>query len=243
LSEPYSLRFTNGNGAIARDVAEPGDLAGALGDLHPPRPVLVLIGGADSLDRTVARQIGSLFRDGLVPLLERLGAAVIDGGTDSGIMSLIGQARAAAGASFSLIGVAARGTVRGPGEASAPGTGDTPLEPNHSHFLLVPGERWGDEVPWIGSVAARLAAGAPSVTLAAGGGTVTRLDIDESLRAGRPTLLLAGSGGTTDELVGALRTDGLGAFGIDGRAGLLRPSVPAGVADLLGEILSGRRAP
>lgn len=194
-----------------------------------------------TLDWVREQQIPHLFRDMLSPLLDRLGAAVIDGGTDSGVMALIGRARAAAGASFSLIGIAARCTVKLPDKPRSRGNVGASLEPNHTHFLFVPGDRWGDEAPWIGSITATLAAGAPSATLAVGGGKVTRLDIEESLRAGRPTLLLAGSGGTTDELVGAARGNGLAALGVGpDRAGLLRVTEPAGLADLLNALLRGR---
>lgn len=223
MPEPYSIRFSNGASALASDITEPGQLAVALQVCAPPRPVLVLVGGAGSLEADVAQRIGPMFRDELMPLLERIGAAVIDGGTDSGIMALVGQARASSGKDVPLIGVAARGTVRLP-EDRAPQHGrGAPLEPNHTHFLLVPGNQWGDESPWISAAAGILAAGAPSLTLAAGGGKVTRLDIDLSLEAGRETLLLVGSGGTTDDLVLALHERRLGMFNIaDKQAELLR---------------------
>jgi hypothetical protein len=223
LPKPYPLHFNGGSSAFAQNLTDQDDLRAALDDLAAPRPVLVLVGGADGLDSGVARRVGTMFRDSLAPLLDRLGAAVIDGGTDSGVMAQIGGARARAGASFPLIGVAPRGTVRPPGSPPLQDPKGTPLEPNHTRFLLVPGDRWGDESSWIGAAATTLAKGAPSATLAVGGGKVTRLDLEQSLRAGRQTLLLAGSGGTTDNLVRAIRAHGLGALGIDGRgAGLLQ---------------------
>jgi hypothetical protein len=56
---------------------------------------------------------------------------VIDGGTDAGVMQLIGRARAASGGRFPLIGVAAEGTVMVPG-AGTSSPDATELEPNHT---------------------------------------------------------------------------------------------------------------
>lgn len=239
MYKPFPLRFSKGSSAVARELADRDELAGAVRGVHPPRPVLVLVGGADSLEQAVAQRIAAMFGDRLIPLLEHLGAAVIDGGTDAGIMATIGQARAAAGAFFPLIGVAARGTVRMPGDAPPP---HTALEPNHTHFLLVPGDNWGDESPWISAAAAALADGAPSATLAAGGGKITRRDVRLSVKIRRPTLLLAGSGGATDAIARALRREELAAFGIDEQqSGLLRATDCTGVSTLLAELLDGSR--
>jgi hypothetical protein len=168
--------------------------------LGSTRPVLVSVGGASGLDARVADRLLALFRDRLAPLLDQLGAVVVDGGTDAGVMALMGQARRAARARFPLLGVAARGTVRLPGESM--GTGAA-LEPNHSHQLLVPGASWGDEIPWMNAVAMLLGVGHGSATLVAAGGRITRLDVEASLEHGRPTLVLAGSGGTADAIAGA----------------------------------------
>jgi hypothetical protein len=240
VTPPERLRFPSGQTAGLARTAEPVDLAPALGaiGLGPPRPVLVLVGGADGLDAAVAEALGALLREVVAPLCAALGVLVIDGGTDAGVMALMGRARAAGGATFPLLGVAAVGTVCLPGEPVAPDAGQAPLEPNHSHFLLVPGRDWGDEVPWISDAAALLAGGAPAVTLVAGGGRITESDVAASLAAGRPTLLLAGSGGIADRLIGHLAAGA--------PAPLLRPApLSAGhrVGALLGSLLTGRARP
>ena len=183
--------------AIVVEVSTPADLPLALAriGLVGSRPVLVVVGGADRLHPAIARRLLDLFRDRLAPMLERLGAVVIDGGTDAGVMAVVGQARRQPGAGFSLVGVAARGTVQLPGEPVARGV---PPEPNHTHLILVPGVAWGDEVPWIAAAASAVAGSRGSATLVAGGGRITERDIAASLSAGRPTLLLMGSGGSAD---------------------------------------------
>lgn len=165
-------------------------------------PTVALVGGAASLDEAAQAAIRPLFLQGLVPAVERLAATVIDGGTDSGVMRLIGEARAAGGAGFPLIGVAPMGRVAltdGP-----PGADTAVPEPHHSHLVLVPGDRWGDESPWLAEVVSVLAAGSPSVTVSVGGGPITIEDLENSVAVGRPIVLLGGTGGTTDAVVAAV---------------------------------------
>ncbi|WP_369667127.1 hypothetical protein [Thioalkalicoccus limnaeus] len=179
---------------MATDPARLPQYLAALG-LVTRRAVLVLVGGAGGLDARIGDALMRLFT-ALGGELDARGIAVIDGGTDAGVMARMGLARSRRQARFPLIGIAARGTVHWPG---VPARADSAaLEPHHSHLLLVPGECWGDESAWIRDSATALAAGAPTMTLAAGGGRITDQDIALSLAAGRRTLLLADTGGATD---------------------------------------------
>src|SRR5450432_360755 len=132
----------------------------------------------------------------IIQALGDWGAAVVDGGTDSGVMRVIGQAHHTAGASFPLVGVAAEGTVVLPGARPAPDAGT--LDPHHTLVILVPGDTWGDESRWLSRVAAAIADGRPSVTLVVNGGELTYGDIEHSLEARRPVIVLAGTGRTAD---------------------------------------------
>ena len=223
-----TLAFPSGRRARAvrvRDEPELGDALAAFG-LQGDRPALVLVGGADDLPDSEG--LGPLFAE-VVALAERLGAAVVDGGTDAGIMRLAGEAHAAARATCPLVGVAAEGTVVLPGAAS--GRDDAPLEPNHTHFVFVPGSEWGDEVPWIGWVAAALAGRAPSATLLVDGGHVSRRDVEASVRAGREVVVVAGSGRLADELAAWAAAGGIPA---SAPVTVLEPAaVPGEVARLL----------
>jgi hypothetical protein len=186
---------------IAR-VAEPGDVPAALTalDIAIPRPVLVLVGGAGGMSPGQQAIMAEAMKR-LVPALGRWGAAVVDGGTDSGVMQVMGQARGAAGGSFPLIGVAAEGTVTLPG--TPPADGMARLEPHHTHIILVPGATWGDESPWLSSIARAIADRQPSLTLVVNGGQLTYEDIGHSLRAGRPVIVLAGTGRTANAIAAA----------------------------------------
>jgi SLOG in TRPM, prokaryote len=190
-------------------LAKPIEVPSRLAELHlgGPRPVVVLVGGADGLDDTQLARLRPLFEEGLAPLADALGACVIDGGTDTGVMGLIGQARAKLGASFSLIGVSASGTVAAAGSATTADDARS-LEPNHTHAVLVPGSRWGEESPWLAAVASQLAGDAPSVTVVINGGEVTFVDAARSVEAGRPVLVVAGSGRTADTMAAALQENG-----------------------------------
>jgi hypothetical protein len=168
-------------------------------------PTLVLVGGASGLNSDYLQKLRSLFIEVLAPLVDRLGAVVVDGGTDAGVMQLIGQARAHTGTRFSLVGVAAVGTVILPDSDEPPPPDGAPLEPNHTHFVLVPGTLWGDEAPWIARIASAIAHDQPSATILINGGKITRQDAYNSIRNNRPVIVVAGSGRTADELAEAVR--------------------------------------
>jgi hypothetical protein len=129
---------------------------------------------------------------------------VVDGGTDAGVMRLMGRARSETRATFPLIGVAAIGTVTLPG-ASPPRPDAAPLEPNHTHFVLAPGSEWGDDSSWLARSASVLAEGAPSVTVVVNGGEHTWTDVSQSVRADRPVIAVSGSGRAADALANVLR--------------------------------------
>ena len=183
-------------------VAQPADLSTALKalGLAVRRPVLVLVGGAGGMTPDHLASMAEAM-ERIAPALDRWGAAVVDGGTDSGVMRVMGQARDSAGASFPLVGVAAEGTVIIPG--TLPASGAVALEPRHSHVILVPGDAWGDESPWLSRVATAIGDGKPSLTLVVNGGQITYDDIEHSLRAGRPVIVLAGTGRTADTIAAA----------------------------------------
>lgn len=196
-----------GDGHAAR-VVRPSrfaDLAPAVAGLGLPgrRPVLVVVGGAAGLDEADKERLFTLFGQALLPAVASRQAVVVDGGTDSGVMQLLGRARAAAGARFPLVGVAAEKKVILPGDNAEPGD-RAPLEPNHSHFLLVPGSSWGDESPWLSRVATEIAGSAPSATILINGGEIAFQDVANSLAAHRPVVVIAGTGRTADRIAAAV---------------------------------------
>jgi hypothetical protein len=172
-------------------------------DVAFDRPVLVCVGGAGGLSEQDRAALTELLRVHLIPAVDGLGVTVVDGGTDAGVMSAIGRVRAAIGGSFQLIGVAAAGTVNAPDSAERPPADAADIEPNHTHIVLVPGDAWGDETPWLSAVAGSIAGESPSATLLINGGTISFNDALASLEARRPVIVLDGSGRAADEIAGA----------------------------------------
>lgn len=203
-----SLRynFVNGRTAEAIHVSASTDLSMALHQisLSPPHPAIVVVGGASGLEESDLNHLRPLFVKGLTPVAEALGAVVVDGGTDAGVMRLIGQAHAETGANFPLIGVAVADKVATP-DMLPSHLKATQLEPHHTHFVLVPGTKWGDESPWLARIASILAGNLPSITVLANGGNIAWQDVSESIRISRPVLVISGSGRTADMLANALR--------------------------------------
>ncbi len=135
--------------------------------------------------------------DAVLPAVESAGAAIVDGGTDAGVMRVAGVARSARRASFALVGVVGAGKAEG--EGLDPTAGE-PLEPNHTLFIVVPGTSWGDEAPWIFHTAELIAGSRPVVTVLLNGGSVAWTEVEEALRRRQPLIAVGGTGRAADEL-------------------------------------------
>ncbi len=159
--------------------------------------VMIVVGGAAGLDASLEPAVALLFTEAILPAAERCGATIVDGGTDSGVMRIAGSARQSQHSDVPLVGVVAEGTTTwgGSDEHDA-----APLEPNHTHVILVPGRRWGDESRWIPLIAAAIADGAPQVAVVIGGGDVTRRDVRNIGETSTPIVAVRGTGGVADSL-------------------------------------------
>ena len=166
----------------ARAGAGGDELLAALG-LQAPRATVILNGSTAEGDPGLAGVLGEL-----AAAVKRERLTVVTGGTDAGIFALFGAAMGDPTAP--LIGVA-------PSERAG-----VPLEPHHTHVVLVDGDTWGDETPALLGLADALGRLAPSVAVICGGGEGTRTEVAGHQRAGRPIVAVAGSGGVADELAG-----------------------------------------
>lgn len=206
MNGPFQYTFANGKTADVIEVEQRTELKTALKQLgfNQYYPTLVLVGGASKITESDLLRLEKIFIDIITPLVQELGIIVIDGGTDAGIMKLIGKARATIGGTFPLIGVAAIGTVE-LSDVFSVSHGRAFLAPEHTHFILVPGHNWGDESPWLAEIPTLFSNNLPSVTLVINGGEITWQDVWYSVNEGRSTMILAGSGRTADQLATAVR--------------------------------------
>jgi TRPM family ion channel len=235
------VELDGGRRAQAVRVEAADELPSAVRELEVDgRPALVVVGGADGMSRDDLRRVDPIFRDVLAPLAERLDATVIDGGTDTGVMSLMGIARGDGGWAFPLVGVVVDELAASSADEAVE------LEPNHTHFVLVPGSQWGEEAPWLASVATVVAGSDGSVTVLVNGGEISYADVRHSLDAGRHVVVLDGSGRTADALAAAVRGDraepSVTALAASGIVHVVDPDDPDEVASLLDELFTRAEA-
>ena len=195
--------FPNERSNLAQAIMELG--------LKDGYPVIVLIGGEiEDQQRDVTRQAIRA----IAKTAEDMGAVIICGGTDMGVMAEIGQIRSQNGYKFPLVGVMPEELVTWPGGPLNTkflwlGKERWELESHYSHFILVPGSEFGDESPWIGDAAILLSKGHQSVTILINGGDISRKDIEVSLENGRPVIVLSSTGRLADELARQLERNSL----------------------------------
>jgi len=203
-----TITFENGNHAVVitapRD-ASAKEILDALG-ITSPRAVILLFGGAAGLDDSRKAHLATLFADGVIPVAVELGALIVDGGTQSGVMAIMGEAVAQHPRRCQLLGIAPKGKIGHPEITGAAAVSDgAPLEPNHSHFVLVESAEWGGETGKLLEVAR--AFNAPIVAILINGGAIAADEALQSVRNGWQLLVIEGSGRFADELSAAVHAD------------------------------------
>lgn len=197
----FPINFPDGNSAQATSVKSEDKLKEALVQLGVPkrRYTFVLVGGAGGMDEDDLNRLSFFFINSLCPVFEKLRAIVIDGGTDAGIMKLIGETRKTTNSTFPLVGVVSHGNVQLP-DSDEMKQSIVNLESNHTHFVFVPGNDWGDESFWLDKLAQAAARKYQSATILINGGEIARNDIEFSIKAKRPIIIVSGTGRLADEL-------------------------------------------
>lgn len=178
----------------AVNISENSEIAEAFNqlDIAHPKPVIVLVGGASGigwLDKFPMRKaIGVITK-----LAEETGSVVLDGGTQAGIMKEIGAQRKKGKFTFPLVGVVFDSLLIKEDPKSI-------LDPNHTHFFLIPGDDWGAESSWISKIATSLAGHNKSITILVNGGDISRTDVEYSLLENRTVFIMRGTGRLADEI-------------------------------------------
>lgn len=180
---------------------------------------ILIIGSGENFSDEATASLTRLFQTGIIPAASSCKSIIIDGGTDAGVMRLTGKSANEEEFSYPIIGIAPKSKVDylSTGEA-----GLTPLEPNHSHFLLTPGKDWGSETRLMFDLIQALlnlnqldttnikTSGSlliPSrvtgVCILAGGGVVAKKELLKAVQANLPIIIIKGSGKLADEIANA----------------------------------------
>jgi hypothetical protein len=163
-----------------------------------------VFGGAKGLDDSRRNRLAELFSDAIAPAAAELGALIIDGGTQSGVMAIMGKAVARNGRRSQLLGIAPAGKVTYPDGLGQAGIPDSaPLDPNHSHFIVVDSDEWGGETGTILQIARAFKT--TVVVMLVNGGPIAAQEALQSVRNGWELLVVEGSGRFADELSVAMR--------------------------------------
>jgi hypothetical protein len=198
-----SILFPNNKRAVAvfpAADAKGADIIAAL-DLQPHKTVILIMGGADNIDDKLKPRLIQLFGRGIARAAANANAVIIDGGTQSGVMAMMGQGVADRGCKCSLIGVTPKALVSYPGSMVTSTTVN--LDPNHSHFVLVEGSEWGSELATIFNLTSALTINAPGVAILASGGSNARDEAVQAVRQNLPLIVIEGSGGLADQIATA----------------------------------------
>ncbi|GAC1376778.1 MAG: hypothetical protein NVS2B12_35200 [Ktedonobacteraceae bacterium] len=200
------VSFSNGNEALVVTPQANAQTSHIIQALHVPTPsaVILVAGGAAEMRSNVATQLIPLFTTGVAELAASLDALIIDGGTQAGVMALMGQGVAERQHRSTLLGIAPMQTVAYPGKVTATDNTDAeelvPLDPNHSHFVLVEADEWGGETETMYALAAHFSQHSPSVAVLADGGHIARQELLYNVRQRRPIVIIEGSGRLADKI-------------------------------------------
>jgi hypothetical protein len=164
-----------------------------------PRAVLILNGGIpefpDSVETDLSNLLGSV-----VEFASEERILLITGGTDGGIFGLLGNGFEGLRHIPLCIGISVADMVKWKQNPKSV----VNLEPHHSHFVLVQGKEWEDATPVMYRLANEFSKRCQSISLFAGGGKITKQEMQCNVEQGREMILLAGSGRSTDAVLNAM---------------------------------------
>jgi hypothetical protein len=240
LLTTLTKKFPDGRQALAVYVPREVHPAAIVAALELPKcsRLLFICGGAENMPPEILNPLVNLFAE-VGRLVRDDSITVIDGGTEAGVMRLMGQALRQAGAAVTHIGIL-------PAQAAVDdnGTrGEDILDPNHNYFVLVEGNEWGDETEVMYRLGDYLAADIPSIAVLINGGGIALQEIEKNVEQGREIVVITGSGRLADEIAEAVFNPGphirprVAAIARDGRLTLFNLIAPP---NKLAEILKQR---
>ena len=186
-----------------------------------PNPEIIIAMGGAAQNFDMAPELRQAFDVGLAQVVTFAKSTIVTGGTNTGIMKLVGETMSRVKAECPIIGIPSQGsTIDGDqfngvfGEtvtydvpSSRADKKGAPIDPNHTHFLIMdsgkePGESWGSEVQPMNDFKVRLAklTGAVIINLILGGGPQTLKLIKSALDSKTAVVLVVGTGQACDAI-------------------------------------------
>ena len=185
--------------------------------LSKPKSIILILGGASGNLDISDTSITILYQilDDVLEYASANDAIIIDGGTKSGIMEIVGQRVSKIEQSKRpiILGVAPAELISLSKSIKQEDNNDKNndiieendkvlLDSNHSHFVLVEGYRWGDETTKLFEIASALSADndIPVVALLAGGGKISKKEILFCINLKWPIIVIEKTGYLADEI-------------------------------------------
>jgi len=169
--------------------------------LSTPRYLIMVSGDIQGLDESVQQRLVQLFSRGLAKTAINLNAVLMDNGKTSDLVTLLGQSVADREYKSPLIGVAAATQVTYPDqEEEHIGEEPTPLDPNHTHFVLVNTQNDRQAMEFRYRLGSAIAYQKPAVLLLVNGGKESQAEILQAVRLGWSIITLTGTGQLADEI-------------------------------------------
>ena len=206
----HTIKFPDGREAVLVQVSDEDDAEDVvkLLGLKTPQPAIFMLVGAMDMQSKEMTMTRPIIEDGLAKFADERQIAIVDGGTASGVMQLMGEARRKHDYQFPLIGVAPSNQVKYPGHENPTGYD---LDPGHSHFVLTRDGEFGDETDMIVDLSEALTdeGEKPRLGMIVNGGDIVRQEVYRLAtepESKLTLLVLDGSGRFADELAAAKRS-------------------------------------
>jgi hypothetical protein len=209
-SPVFTIRFGERRTAKALTVSPDGDPEQVIQHfrLAVPSPAIFVSGGAAGMTDEDYALTEVIVQKAIAPFAQQHGVTLIDGGTNAGVMKMLGDVRQKRRYRFPLIGVAPRLKIEYPGFANP--AAEAQLHQGHSHFVLVESDSWGKESRTIVDLTRAISQRQqPMLGILINGGKIAEHDIYLATSVGEdsvPVLVLDGSGRKADEVSTAVKT-------------------------------------
>jgi hypothetical protein len=169
--------------------------------LPVPKGIILIFGSANGLQQEFYSLLTPIFIKAIAKFGVEKECVILDGGTNYGVMRLIGEGVAAQRSAITLIGVVPVGKFEHHEllDSKMP-IPDSILEPNHTHFVLAPSNKWGGETDLLFALAKNLGKNKPILAIVAGGGVTVLKEVLYCVRDELPILVITGCGGVADEI-------------------------------------------